>query len=71
MLSAPVKSSSGEAILADALRAFAGYHSSEVIVPRGPDLVLADTRLLFYYQNRLAAHGLVTDLIAPKRWHLH
>ncbi len=67
VLSAPVRSSSGEAILADALRAFAGYHSSEVIVPRGPDLVLADTRLLFYYQNRLAAHGLVTDLIAPKK----
>ena len=67
VLSAAVKGCSGEAILADALRAFAGYHSSEVIVPRGPDLVLADTRLLFYYQNRLAAHGLSADLIAPKR----
>jgi glycerol-3-phosphate O-acyltransferase len=67
VLSAAVKASSGEAILADALRAFAGYHTSEVIVPRGPDLVLADTRLLFYYQNRLAAHGLSADLIAPKR----
>ena len=67
VLSAKVKGCSGEAILADALRAFAGYHTSEVIVPRGPDLVLADTRLLFYYQNRLAAHGLSKDLIAPKR----
>ncbi len=67
VLAAGVKGSSGEVILADALRAFAGYHTSEVIVPRGPDLVLADTRLLFYYQNRLAAHGLSRDLIAPKR----
>jgi glycerol-3-phosphate O-acyltransferase len=67
VLSAGVKGCSGEAILSDALRAFAGYHTSEVIVPRGPDLVLADTRLLFYYQNRLAAHGLSADLIAPKR----
>jgi glycerol-3-phosphate O-acyltransferase len=67
LLAPTVKAERGDQIVADALRAFAGYHTSEVIVPRGPDLVLADTRLLFYYQNRLAAHGLSTDLIAPKK----
>jgi glycerol-3-phosphate O-acyltransferase len=56
----------GEAILDDALRVFAGYHTNEVLAPRGSELVLRDTRLLFYYQNRLAAHGLAYDAIAPK-----
>jgi len=37
-----------------------------VLSPRGSDLLLYDTRLLFYYQNRLAAHGLAYDVIAPK-----
>jgi len=67
VLAPTVRGVAAETILADALRAFAGYHTSEVIVPRGPDLVLSDTRLLFYYQNRLAAHGYATDLIAPKK----
>lgn len=56
----------GDAVVADALRAFAGYHTQEVLAPRGTELVLRDTRLLFYYQNRLAAHGLAFDAIAPK-----
>jgi glycerol-3-phosphate O-acyltransferase len=55
----------GDAIVEDALRAFAGYHTNEVLAPRGNELVLRDTRLLFYYQNRLAAHGLAFDAIAP------
>ena len=67
VLAPTVKGASGEAVLSEALRAFAGYHTSEVLAPRGPDLVLSDTRLLFYYQNRLAAHGLGIDLIAPPR----
>jgi glycerol-3-phosphate O-acyltransferase len=54
------------AVVDDALRAFAGYHTQEVLTPRGSELVLRDTRLLFYYQNRLAAHGLAFDAIAPK-----
>ena len=53
----------GEGVLEDALRAFAGYHVEEVLSPRGDDLVLADTRLLFYYQNRLAFHGLAYDAL--------
>lgn len=56
----------GDDIVDDALRAFAGYHTNEVLAPRGSELVLRDTRLLFYYQNRLAAHGLAFDAIAPK-----
>jgi glycerol-3-phosphate O-acyltransferase len=62
---------SGAQVIDAALRAFFGYHTHPVIEPRGEDLVLADTRLLFYYQNRLAAHaahnaGLAVDFIAPK-----
>ena len=65
VLAPTVENASAEAILTEALRAFAGYHSNEVITRRGANLVLADTRLLFYYQNRLAAHGLGADLIGP------
>jgi glycerol-3-phosphate O-acyltransferase len=65
VLSPGLRHKSGAEILGDALRAFAGYHTNEVLAPRGSDLVLYDTRLLFYYQNRLAAHGLAFDAIAP------
>lgn len=61
-----LKGKPGDAVVDDALRAFAGYHTQEVLAPRGSELVLRDTRLLFYYQNRLAAHGLAFDAIAPK-----
>jgi glycerol-3-phosphate O-acyltransferase len=61
-----LKGRSGGQIIEEALRAFAGYHTHEVLTQRGSDLVLYDTRLLFYYQNRLAAHGLAFDAIAPK-----
>jgi glycerol-3-phosphate O-acyltransferase len=54
---------SGREILDEALRAFSGYHTTRVLEPRGADLVLADTRLIFYYQNRLATHGLAADLV--------
>ncbi|HLK38859.1 MAG TPA: 1-acyl-sn-glycerol-3-phosphate acyltransferase [Polyangiaceae bacterium] len=53
----------GREILDEALRAFSGYHTTPVLLPRGEDLVLADTRLIFYYQNRLAAHGLGADVV--------
>ena len=55
-----------EQILESALRAFAGYHTNPVIGAGATDLVLEDTRLLFYYQNRLAAHGLAFDAIKPR-----
>lgn len=65
VVSPAMKGKRGDAILDDALRAFAGYHTHEVLAPRGTELVLHDTRLLFYYQNRLAAHGLAFDALAP------
>ncbi|HEY6462556.1 MAG TPA: hypothetical protein VIY73_20445, partial [Polyangiaceae bacterium] len=55
----------GREILDEALRAFSGFHTTPVLEPRGDRLLLVDTRLIFYYQNRLAAHGLAADLIAP------
>ena len=64
-----LKRADGSLVLDQALRAFAGYHTNEVLAPRGADLVLRDTRLLFYYQNRLAAHGLAFDAIAPDSRH--
>ena len=58
----------GVEVVDASLRAFSGYHTDPVLEPRGDHLVLADTRLLFYYQNRLAAYpdGLAVDFIAPK-----
>lgn len=53
-------------VLSDALTAFAGYHTHPVLVAGATDLVLGDTRLIFYYQNRLAAHGFAYDALAPK-----
>jgi glycerol-3-phosphate O-acyltransferase len=63
VLSSDVARASGRDIIDEALRAFYGYHSGPVLEPRGEDLVLADTRLIFYYQNRLAAHGLAADFL--------
>jgi glycerol-3-phosphate O-acyltransferase len=57
---------SGRDILDEALRAFSGYHTTPVLEPRGDSLLLVDTRLIFYYQNRLAAHGLAADLVGPR-----
>jgi glycerol-3-phosphate O-acyltransferase len=66
VLAENLRNKRGSEVIYHALRAFEGYHTAKVIEARGEDLVLADTRLLFYYQNRLAAHGLAIDFIAPK-----
>ena len=60
-----VRRASGGDIVEGALRAFAGYHTAPVLRSTPEGIVLADTNLLFYYQNRLAAHGLGWDVIAP------
>jgi glycerol-3-phosphate O-acyltransferase len=65
VVSPAAKGKNGGQLVEAALRAFAGYHTNEVLAPRGAELVLRDTRLLFYYQNRLAAHGLAYDTLAP------
>ncbi len=62
----------GREILDEALRAFSGYYTTPVLEPRGEDIVLVDTRLIFYYQNRLSAHGLglgIDGRSPPAAWH--
>jgi glycerol-3-phosphate O-acyltransferase len=63
VLGANLARASGREILDEALRAFSGYHTTPVLEPRGANLVLADTRLIFYYQNRLTSQGLAPDLL--------
>ncbi len=60
-----LRAASGGDIVEMALRAFAGYHSAPVLRSKPDGICLSDTNLLFYYQNRLAAHGLAWDVIAP------
>ena len=64
VLGAHLARASGREILDEALRAFSGYHTTPVLEPRGANLVLADTRLIFYYQNRLTSQGLAPDLLS-------
>jgi glycerol-3-phosphate O-acyltransferase len=53
-----IRNCSGGDIVSQAERAFSGFHTSQVIEPRPDGIALQDTNLLFYYQNRLAHHGL-------------
>jgi glycerol-3-phosphate O-acyltransferase len=57
VLAESVRHASGGDIVAQAMRAFRGYHTTPVIDPRPDGIALRDTNLLFYYQNRLAEHG--------------
>jgi glycerol-3-phosphate O-acyltransferase len=57
----------GREILDEGIRAFNGYHTRPVLLPRGDDVVLADPRLILYYQNRLAVHGLGIDASTSRR----
>jgi glycerol-3-phosphate O-acyltransferase len=59
------RKASGGDLIELAMRAFAGYHAAPVLSPRPEGVAICDTNLLFYYQNRLAAHGLAWDTIAP------
>jgi glycerol-3-phosphate O-acyltransferase len=56
-----VRRASGGDIVAQAARAFRGYHTSPVIEPRHDGMALCDPNLLFYYQNRLTAHGVASS----------
>jgi glycerol-3-phosphate O-acyltransferase len=62
-LGAFVRNASGGDLLERALRAFAGFHSSPVLIPRRDGIGIGDTKLLLYYQNRLASHGLGWDVL--------
>lgn len=57
-LAESLRRASGGDVIAQAMAAFSGYHRQPVIAPRPDGIALRDTSLLFYYQNRLAAHGL-------------
>lgn len=57
VLSPAVRGATGAELLKDAERAFNGYHSSPVLRTRDGGVALLDPRVLLYYQNRLAAHG--------------
>lgn len=61
-----IASASGGDIVERAVRAFAGHHTHPVLTPRKEGLVLGDPTLLFYYQNRLASHGLAFDALPPR-----
>jgi len=58
-----VRSASGGDLLEQALRAFAGYHTNPVLESRREGVSVQDPMLLFYYQNRLASHGLAWDVL--------
>jgi len=57
VLSSSVRGATGAELLRDAERALNGYHSSEVLRTRDAGVALLEPKLLLYYQNRLAAHG--------------
>ena len=60
-----LRNASGGDIVERAARAFAGYHTTRAIESRSNGIAICDPNLLFYYQNRLAAHGLGWDTLAP------
>jgi glycerol-3-phosphate O-acyltransferase len=45
-------------LLDEAIRAWSGYHSFPVLTAQGDGYLVADTKLVLYYQNRLVASGL-------------
>jgi glycerol-3-phosphate O-acyltransferase len=63
ILSSAVRDGSGGDVIEHALRAFKGFHSAPVLASRADGISICDTNLLFYYQNRLAAHGVAWDVL--------
>lgn len=63
-----LRRATGEAIVDEALGAWRGTHSTPVVDEvEGGQLAIGSAPLVFYYQNRLAAHGLALDVLAPPR----
>jgi glycerol-3-phosphate O-acyltransferase len=56
-LSSAVRGATATEVLNDAERALNGYHSHAIIRSREQGVALLDPKVLLYYQNRLAAHG--------------
>ncbi len=63
VLAEQVRTASGGDLVEHALRAFGGYHTTPVLESRREGIAIQDPSLLFYYQNRLASHGLAWDLL--------
>lgn len=57
VLSSAVRGATATELLRDAERAMNGYHSHPVLRSREQGVALLDPKVLLYYQNRLAAHG--------------
>lgn len=53
-----VRHRGGIELVDEAVRAWSGYHTYPVLQPDGDGYLLSDTKLLFYYQNRLVVSGL-------------
>jgi glycerol-3-phosphate O-acyltransferase len=58
-----IRGATAATILDAATRAWSGYHTNAVLRPAQGGVVLGDTNLLLYYQNRLAPHGLAWDVL--------
>ncbi len=56
-LSSAVRGATATEVLGDAERALNGYHSHAILRSREQGVALLDPKVLLYYQNRLAAHG--------------
>jgi glycerol-3-phosphate O-acyltransferase len=67
VLGPTVRGGTGQQLIEEALRAFRGTHSTHVIEENAGELWIGDAPLVYYYQNRLAAHGVALDTLAPKR----
>ena len=65
-LSDRIRDVEGENIVDLAMRAFGGYHTHPVLEERGKKIALRDTKLLYYYQNRLVGHGCGFSTGAPR-----
>ena len=62
-----VRHASGEAIVEAAVRAWRGAHHTQVVDEQDGTLAIGDAPLVFYYQNRLAAHGVALDALGESR----
>jgi glycerol-3-phosphate O-acyltransferase len=57
ILADPVRDARGDKLVSLAMDAFEGYHSHHVLEPHRDGVALRDTKLLYYYQNRVVRHG--------------
>lgn len=67
VLGESVATAHGDTILEEALRSWQGIHTAAVVEEQAGELWIGDASLVFYYQNRLAAHGVALDVLAPRR----